>query len=313
MPRGLSTAWVWLACLETPRGFPAGVATRRHRTPRPLGSAFRRDSCTGDGRMNQKRWMRWVIAAPLGVLALLVGTWQLSRSWTFQVFGELHARVETSEQVVALTFDDGPRSGQTEAVLDLLKRHGVKATFFMVGQNLERHPELAARALAEGHELGNHSYSHHRLIFKSPSRVQEEIDKTDALLRAVGVRGDILFRAPYGKKLLVLPWLLARGHRKDILFDVVPRDDDTQDVELLTSRVMATVRPGSILLFHDGGRDKPGTLQAVDIVLEKLRAQGYRFVTVSELLALPGPKPSPSATSTSESARQAPTCTFRDT
>jgi peptidoglycan-N-acetylglucosamine deacetylase len=263
--------------------------------------------------MTRKRWMRWVMAIPLGVLVLLAGAWQLSRSWTFQVFGELHARVDTPERVVALTFDDGPKPGQTEAVLDILARHGAKATFFLVGQNLERHPELAARALDEGHELGNHSYSHHRLIFKSPSYVRREIDKTDALLRAVGVQGDILFRPPYGKKLLVLPWLLAREHRKDILFDVVPRDDETQDVALLTSRVLASVRPGSILLFHDGGRDKPGTLQAVDLVLEKLRAQGYRFVTVSELLALPGAKPSPSATSASESSRQPPSVTSRDT
>ena len=220
----------------------------------------------------------------LGALVLLVGTWQLSRSWTFQVFGELHARVETSERVVALTFDDGPKPGQTEALLDLLARHGVKATFFMVGQNIERSPALAARVLAEGHELGNHSYSHPRLIFKSPSFVQGEIDKTDALLRAVGVRGDILFRAPHGKKLLILPWLLARDHRKDILFDAVSGDDETQDVDVLTSRVLGAVRPGSILLFHDGGRDKPGTLQAVDLVLERLQSQGYRFVTVSELL-----------------------------
>lgn len=84
----------------------------------------------------------------------------------------------------------------------------------------------------------------------------------------------ILFRAPHGKKLLVLPWLLARDHRRHILFDVVPRDDETQEVALL-----------------DGGRRKPGTLQAVDQVLAQLSAQGYRFVTVSELLALAKPRP----------------------
>ncbi len=238
--------------------------------------------------MDRKRWVRWAVGTPLVVLGLLVGLWQLSRSWTFQLFGELHARVETSEKVVALTFDDGPRPGQTEAILDILKRHGVRASFFMVGRNIERHRELAARVLAEGHQLGNHSYSHRRLIFKSPSYVREELDRTDALLRGLGVEGELLFRAPNGKKLVVLPWLLSRSGRKHITFDVVPRDDAEQDVELLTSRVMEAVRPGSIILFHDGGQEKPGTVKAVDIVLGRLRAQGYRFVTVSELLALGG-------------------------
>jgi len=236
--------------------------------------------------MNRKRWIRWAVGTPLVVLGLLVGLWQLSKSWTFQLFGELYPRVETTEKVVALTFDDVPRPGQTEAILDLLKRHGVRASFFMVGRNIERSPELAARVLAEGHQVGNHSYSHHRLVLESPSYVQEELDKTDALLRKLGVEGEILFRAPHGKKLVVLPWLLSRSGRKHITFDVVTRDDETQDVALLTSRVMESVRPGSIILFHDGGRDKPGTVRAVDIVLGKLKEQGYRFVTVSELLAL---------------------------
>lgn len=236
--------------------------------------------------MNRRRWIRWVVGTPLVVLGLLVGLWQLSRSWSFQLMGELHDRVETSEKVVALTFDDGPKPGQTEAILDILKRHEVKASFFMVGQNIERNRELATRVLAEGHQVGNHSYSHHRLIFKSPSYIREEIEKTDALLRGLGVEGEIYFRAPHGKKLVVLPWILKQAGRKHITFDAVSMDDQTQDVEQLTSRVMESVRPGSIILFHDGGRAKPGTIQAVEIVIGKLREQGYRFVTVSELLAL---------------------------
>jgi peptidoglycan/xylan/chitin deacetylase (PgdA/CDA1 family) len=245
--------------------------------------------------MRRKRWIRWAVGTPLELLGLLVGLGKLSRSWTYQLFGEIYPRVETAEKVVALTFDDGPKPGQTEEILGVLKWHGVKASFFMVGRNIERHPELAARVLAEGHQLGNHSYSHRRLVFKSPSYVQEEIDKTDVLLRGLGVQGEILFRAPFGKKLVVLPWLLSRSGREHITFDVVSRDDETQDVGLLTSRVMESVRPGSIILFHDGGRDKPGTVQAVDIVVGKLKEQGYRFVTVSELLALGGVAPASGA------------------
>lgn len=232
-------------------------------------------------------WKRWGIGV-LVVLAAVVGLWQLSKARTFQVFGELYSHVETPEKVVALTFDDGPSPANTPAVLELLARHHVKATFFMVGENIEKHRELAARVLAEGHQLANHSYSHRRLVLHSPSFVQEEISRTDALLREVGVRGEILFRAPHSKKLFILPWLLARDHRKDILFDAVPDDDSTQDAALITSRVLEAVRPGSIILLHDGWGAKPGTIEAAGRILESLQAQGYRFVTVSELLAMGG-------------------------
>jgi peptidoglycan/xylan/chitin deacetylase (PgdA/CDA1 family) len=234
------------------------------------------------GGMN---WRRWGIGV-LAVLAGVIGLWQLSKARTFQVFGELYARVETPEKVVALTFDDGPSPENTPALLDLLARHRVKATFFMVGRNIGAHRELAARVLAEGHQLGNHSYSHTRMVLRSPSFMQEEISRTDALLRELGVQGEILFRAPFGKKLFVLPWLLAREHRKHITFDVVPDDHATQDAALITSRILEATRPGSIILLHDGWSAKPGTLEAADRVMARLRAQGYRFVTVSELLAL---------------------------
>ena len=220
------------------------------------------------------------------VLAILTGLWQLSRAKTFQVFGELYPRVETSEKVVALTFDDGPTPANTPAVLEVLARHDVKATFFMVGRNIAAHRDLAARVLAAGHQLANHSYSHVRLILHSPSFIRSEIDRTDALLREVGVKGEILFRAPYGKKLFVLPWLLSRAHRKHILFDVVPHDHEIQDSALITSRVVEAARPGSIILLHDGGKPKPGTIEATDRIITSLQARGYRFVTVSELLAL---------------------------
>lgn len=232
-------------------------------------------------------WKRWGIGV-LAVLAVLVGLGKLARARSFQVFGELYARVETQQKVVALTFDDGPSPANTPALLELLARHQVKATFFMVGRNIEAHRELAARVVSQGHEVGNHSYSHKRLIFRSPAFVQQEISRTDALLREAGVQGEILFRAPFGKKLFILPWVLAREHRKDILFDVVPDDPVTQDAGLITSRVLEATRPGSIILLHDGWAAKPGTLEAADRILQSLRAQGYRFVTVSELLALGG-------------------------
>ncbi len=222
--------------------------------------------------------------ALLGVLAVLLGLWKLSNARSFQLMGEPHHRVETDEKVVALTFDDGPRPVITEAILDILARHQVKASFFMMGRSIERNRALAARVLAEGHELGNHSYSHPRLVLKSTAFIEEELAKTDALLRELGVKGEILFRAPHCKKLVGLPWVLSRQGRKHITFDVVPYDDATQDEDLIVSRVLEATRPGSIILLHDGGREKPGTVKATERIIEALKSRGYRFVTVSELL-----------------------------
>jgi peptidoglycan/xylan/chitin deacetylase (PgdA/CDA1 family) len=234
------------------------------------------------------RLLKWALGAVGVLLVLAVGTWKVSGLRDFQFFGRIVSRVETAEKVVALTFDDGPSPANTEAVLGVLARHGVKATFFMVGFNIERYPALAARVLAEGHGLGNHSYSHPRFLFRSPTFVEEELAKTDALLRGLGVQGAIPFRAPYGKKLLVLPWVLARQGRTHVTFDVVPYDEATQDAELLTQRVLEATRPGSIILLHDGWGSKPGTVAATERIVQALKQQGYRFLTVEELLARGG-------------------------
>src|SRR5687768_16415074 len=99
---------------------------------------------------------------------------QLARARSLQLLGELVNRVPTAERVVALTFDDGPEPGQTEDVLAILSRERVLATFFLVGREIDRHPELARRIVAAGHEVGNHSYSHRRMVLHSPAFIREE-------------------------------------------------------------------------------------------------------------------------------------------
>jgi len=137
------------------------------------------------------------------------GLLRLSKARTFQVFGDLVARVATEQKVAALTFDDAPFAADAE-VLRLLARERVKATFYCVGANIEKDPAIAAAITAAGHELGNHTWSHKRMVFKTPVFVAREIERTDALIRASGYKGEITFRPPYGKKLLALPWYLSR-------------------------------------------------------------------------------------------------------
>lgn len=224
------------------------------------------------------------VAALLPLVAY--GTWQLSRSRTIQLFGEIVPRVETERRVIALTFDDGPRTNTVDEILAALAKHDVKATFFLCGAEIRDHPQAAARLVAAGHELGNHSWSHKRMVFKSPSFVASELERTDALIRAAGHRGPIHFRAPYCKKLVGLPWYLAKHDRTHVTFDVEPESDPAldADLQLLVSEVVANVRPGSIILLHPWYRGRERSRAAIPLIIEQLKDDGYEFVTVNELL-----------------------------
>lgn len=238
-------------------------------------------------RNHEPRVGRSVAIVVSVVLPLVAyGAWQLSRSRTIQLFGEIVPRVETERRVVALTFDDGPRLNTVDEIVAALAKHDVKATFFVCGAEIRDHPRAAAQLVAAGHELGNHSWSHKRMVFKSPSFVASEIERTDALIRAAGHRGPIHFRAPYCKKLIGLPWYLARHDRTHVTFDVEPESDSAidADLQLLVSEVVASVRPGSIILLHPWYRGRERSRAAIPLIIEQLKNDGYDFVTVNDLL-----------------------------
>ena len=142
----------------------------------------------------------------LGICVLL---FQTSKSRTFQFFGEIYPRVETTKKIVALTFDDGPSHSQTNEILSVLRDENVKATFYLIGNEIEKNQGEAEKMIAEGHEIGNHTYNHERMILVSPSFVKNEIDKTDELIKKAGYKGEITFRPPYCRKLFALPWHLS--------------------------------------------------------------------------------------------------------
>lgn len=222
-----------------------------------------------------------LLALTLAVTSALA-FWQIQKSRTFQFFAPIVSRVETGEKLVALTFDDGPRGD--ELLLPALAEHGAKATFFVCGAGMETDMATARRLVAAGHELANHSFSHRRMLFVTPGFVREELDRTDALIREAGHQGPILFRPPYGKKFLVLPWVLARSGRTTIMWDVDPEYEAQAGTSgrKLAAYVKAHVRPGSIVLLHGHNWVSRVTLP---LILAELKAEGYRFVTVSSLLA----------------------------
>lgn len=221
-------------------------------------------------------------------LLVLLGTYQLSSARNYQLFGELIARVETDQPIVALTFDDGPSERYTAEVVELLARYQVPATFFVTGHELARHPEQGRLLVQAGHQLGNHSYTHKRMLLVSPAIVASEVERTDQQIRQAGFTDEILFRPPYGKKLFTLPWYLSQQQRKTIMWDLEPESEPklAADPQALAAAVIAKARPGSIILLHVMYQSRQSSREALPLIIEGLQAKGYRFVTVNELITM---------------------------
>src|SRR5262249_24424960 len=234
----------------------------------------------------RNKWVKALLVIVVAVVAATTVAYKVSNSRTFQFFGEIVPRVNTRQKVVALTFDDGPTAGVTEEVLSILNEAGVKATFFVIGADLERNPEEGRNIVAAGHELGNHTYSHERIVLKAPSFIKSEIERTDHLIRQAGYQSAIHFRPPFGKKLILLPYFLARTSRKTIMWDVEPDSypEIAADSNKIVAHVMEKVRPGSIVLLHVMYKSGSESLKAVKGVITGLKGQGYSFKTVSEVL-----------------------------
>jgi peptidoglycan/xylan/chitin deacetylase (PgdA/CDA1 family) len=241
--------------------------------------------------LKSRRARKWTIVVASLLVVVVGGAFtllQVADSRTFQFFGTLVNRVETGEKIVALTFDDGPDPAGTHAILDTLRGRAVPATFFLIGRDIAAHPDLARDIAAAGHEIGNHSFSHDRMIGVTPSWVADEVEATDALIRTTGYTGEIHFRPPNGKKLFALPHYLASHHRTTITWDVEPDSAGTPDAATIERTTVDRVRPGSIILLHGMYPAREQTRQAIGPVVDRLKQRGYRFVTVSQLLAARG-------------------------
>lgn len=190
---------------------------------------------------------------------------------------------------VAMTFDDGPSAALTPKLLDLLAAHHMKATFFVVGQNAADHPEILRRAVKEGHEIANHSWSHPNLGKMGDDGVRRELQKTDdAIKAAIGVR-PTLMRPPYGSiTARQKRWMHEEFGYRIILWDVDPLDWKRPGPSVVTSRILKEARPGSIILAHD---IHAPTIEAMPATFDQLQAKGFKFVTVTELLAMATPLP----------------------
>ncbi|UXY16797.1 polysaccharide deacetylase family protein [Chitiniphilus purpureus] len=205
----------------------------------------------------------------------------------------------TARKVVALTFDDGPNEGNTLPLLKVLKKHGVRATFFQLGMWVERYPDLARAVQADGHVIGNHSYDHPYSSKLLPSALwEDQVAKTQAIMKkTLGVE-PTLYRAPYGEITDEQIKLLTSKGLKVISWSVDTRDwlaaRSFNGDSMIERMAMDYINEEAIVLMHDGGGPRQHTVAAVDRMLGLLKRAGYRFITVDELLGVParldGPK-----------------------
>jgi peptidoglycan/xylan/chitin deacetylase (PgdA/CDA1 family) len=196
--------------------------------------------------------------------------------------------VQTDKKVVALTFDDGPNAATTPALLDVLRAKKVKATFFILGQNAEHNLPILSQTVADGHEIGSHSYSHHLLTRMSAAECSAELDKADEIISSVAPK-PVLLRVPGGAyNDTVLQMASNKGYTV-IQWSIDPRDWARPPVSRVVGNIMNNVKPGSIVLMHDGQPQMP-TPEAVGLVIDRLRDQGYEILTVGELLNYQAPQ-----------------------
>ncbi len=238
-------------------------------------------------------------------LLALAGFWlyEISENPSNQLFGKTLVSGPTDERVVALTFDDGPNPPYTTAILDVLEREHVHATFFLVGRAVAAYPSIVRREVRDGDAIGNHTWAHSHMILMDAAEVRSSLAKTDdAIYRAAGVHPRIM-RPPFGARdWLVLDQARSLGYTPVMWSVPLAKDWEEPPAQTIVERILPYVGDGSIIVLHDGNRgivcasshtaaktcDRHSEIDATRLIVENLRSQGYRFVTVPELLSLKG-------------------------
>jgi peptidoglycan/xylan/chitin deacetylase (PgdA/CDA1 family) len=228
----------------------------------------------------------WIIA--LGAAAASVAGYH-TMSPTSQLYGRAFSGLPPGTRRLALTYDDGPNDPWTLKLLDVLDRHSVKATFFLIGRFVAERPQIAREVAARGHEIGNHTWSHPNLVFTSRGELRRQLaDTREALFDAVGEHSRF-FRPPFGgRRPSVMRTVRSLG-LEPILWRATGWDWSATSSDQIVRKLVRQVRGGEVILLHDGGHQRMGTdrshtVAATDEFLRRYQGEGYEFGTVSEML-----------------------------
>ncbi|MFI7698387.1 polysaccharide deacetylase family protein [Nonomuraea sp. NPDC049480] len=200
----------------------------------------------------------------------------------------VQAKIDCSRvKCLALTFDDGP-GATTPALLKTLKRAGAKATFFLVGKRVEQRPEIAAQAVAEGHAIGNHTYSHASLPTLLEDEIVEEIRTTQEIIQQATGQQPTMFRPPYGHTSDRVLAVADQNELAQVLWTGTTLDWQLRDAKKIKAAVLRLAKRDGVILMHD---TVPATVKAMPAIVKELKKRGYHLVTVPTLLGGKGPKP----------------------
>lgn len=208
---------------------------------------------------------------------------------TGQWFGRAFHGLGRGSKQIALTFDDGPNEPYTRQLLELLAKHNVPATFFLIGRYVEQRPDLARAIAQAGHVIGNHTFTHPLLTFESRAQVCREINQArQAIAEAVGEHSP-LFRPPWGARRPGLFSLVRQLGLEPVLWNITGYDWNASSVEGIVDKVSTRIRGGDVVLLHDGshhgfGVDRSKTVAAVEQLIARTKAGGFQFATVPEMI-----------------------------
>jgi peptidoglycan/xylan/chitin deacetylase (PgdA/CDA1 family) len=207
-------------------------------------------------------------------------------------FGPTFTGLPAGSKKLALTYDDGPNDPHTLRLLEILSKHGVRATFFLIGRYAKQRPDIAGEIAQAGHAIGNHTFSHPNLIFASAEQVRAELQECEkALYDAVGEHAQ-LFRPPFGGRRPVTLRIARALGLVPVMWNVTGWDWSGKPSEFVELKVKKQIRGGDVILLHDGshaafGMDRSQTVLATDRLIARCKSEGYQFVTVPEMMGQP--------------------------
>jgi peptidoglycan-N-acetylglucosamine deacetylase len=208
---------------------------------------------------------------------------------TGQWYGRAFCGLSRRSKRIALTYDDGPNDAYTLQLLELLARHDVKATFFMIGSFVRQRPDIAREVLKAGHAIGNHTFTHQLLIFKSGSQVRKELtDCQRAIEDVIGVHAT-MFRPPFGGRRPAVFRIARELGLEPIMWTVTGYDWDAESADEIERKVVRQMRGGDVILLHDGGHkalgtDRSKTITATERIIDRYKPQGSEFLTIPQMM-----------------------------
>lgn len=230
-----------------------------------------------------------MFALTAAATAALVSAGYQSMAPTGQWFGKAFCGIERGAKQIALTFDDGPNDPHTLKLLEVLSKHDIPATFFLIGKYVRQRPDIAVEIVKQGHVVGNHTFTHPLLIFQSDSHIRQEILQCREAITDAGGEHSNLFRPPWGGRGPGTFRLVRQLGLEPVMWNVTGYDWNPRSAEFIEHKVSRKIRGGDVVLLHDGshaafGADRSKTVEAVDRLIRRYKAEGYEFVSIPRMM-----------------------------